>query len=327
VYAPDVRIIALGGTTEASIHSTIYSVDKTDESWTSIPYGKPLANQHVYVLDRNMQPTPVGVTGELHIGGISLAREYIGLPELTANRFVECTLLDQQPERLYKTGDLARWHRDGNLELIGRKDFQAKVHGLRVDLSDIESVLCSCDGVKEAVVIVNGNDNRSSSLTAFYIPVLGKEVDLIELRMKLAKMIPIYMIPSTFRKIDSFPMNKNGKVDRRALSKITPHANETMRQEPTDILEAQILTSFKEILGIDDIGIDDDFFEIGGDSFTAIRLSRSIEGGVPVVELFKHRTVRMIANYGARIKIVQVESEKIQNKRYNKDRERWRVWT
>ena len=297
VYAPNVRIISLGGTTEASIHSTIYEVEKVDENWASIPYGVPLTNQRAYVLDRNMQPTPIGVTGELHFGGIGLAREYIGLPELTANRFVECTLRNGQPERIYKTGDLARWHRDGNLELIGRKDFQAKVHGMRVDLSDIEAVLCSCDGIKEAVVVVSGNDDRSASLTAFFIPEIDKEVDVTELRKKLTKMIPIYAIPSTFRKMESFPKNRNGKVDRRALEKITPHTSKRVRQEPTDSLEAHILDLCKEILGIDDIGIDDDFFEVGGDSFTAIRLARKIEGGLPVAELFKHRTVRMIANY------------------------------
>ncbi|WP_379162610.1 amino acid adenylation domain-containing protein [Paenibacillus sp. sgz5001063] len=297
VYAPDVRVIALGGATEVSIHSTIYPVEKTEESWTSIPYGKPMANQRVYVLDQWMQPTPVGVPGELYIGGIGLARGYIGLPELTAKRFVECTLLDQQPEKLFRTGDLARWNRDGVLELIGRIDFQAKIHGLRVDLSDIESVLCSCEGIKEAVVIANSNDKRGASLTAYYVPISGREVIGTELRQNLTQILPIYMIPSSFQKIDSLPKNRNGKLDRLALAKLTPHSNEATRQEPTDTLEAMILTSWKEILGIDDVGIDDDFFEIGGDSFSAIRLSRSIEGGLPVVELFKHRTVRMLANY------------------------------
>lgn len=297
VYAPNVSVIALGGATEASIHSTIYPVEKTDESWTSIPYGKPMANQRVYVLDRWMQPTPIGVPGELYIGGIGLARGYIGLPELTSERFTQCTLLDQQPERLFRTGDLARWQRDGVLELIGRIDFQAKVHGLRVDLSDIESALCSCEGIKEAVVVANSNDKRGASLTAYYVPISGREVIGTELRKNLTQILPIYMIPSSFRKIDSLPKNRNGKVDRLALTKTTSHSNVATRQEPTDTLEARILTSWKQILGSDDIGIDDDFFEIGGDSFSAIRLSRSIEGGLPVVELFKHRTVRMLANY------------------------------
>ena len=223
------RVIALGGATEVSIHSTIYPVDKTDESWTSIPYGKPMANQHVYVLDRWMQPAPVGVPGELYIGGIGLARGYIGLPELTAKRFVECTLLDQQPERLFRTGDLARWNRDGVLELIGRIDFQAKIHGLRVDLSDIESVLCSCEGIKEAVVVANSNDKRGASLTAYYVPISGREVIVTELRKNLTQILPIYMIPSSFRKIDSLPKNSNGKVDRLALTKIT--STQTKRRD------------------------------------------------------------------------------------------------
>lgn len=296
-YAPNVQVIALGGATEASIHSTIYSVDKTEDGWTSIPYGKPMANQHVYVLDRWMQPTPVGVPGELYIGGVGLAREYIGLPELTQKRFVDCNLLENQSERLFRTGDLVRWHKDGNLELIGRIDFQAKVHGLRVDLSDIESALCSYEDIKEAVVVVNVNDKRGSSLIAYYVPIVDRDVVEINLRKYLTQILPIYMIPSSFRRIDSLPKNRSGKVDRLALTKITPQINEATLQEPTDALEASILNSWKQILGNDDIGIDDDFFEIGGDSFSAIRLSRSIEGGLPVVELFKQRTVRMIANY------------------------------
>lgn len=307
VYAPNAKIIALGGATEASIHSTIYSVNETDKSWTSIPYGKPMANQHVYVLDQWMQPTPIGVPGELYIGGIGLAREYIGLPELTAKRFVEHTLLDQQPERLFRTGDLARWHQDGVLELIGRIDFQAKVHGLRVDLSDIESVLCSCEGIKEAVVVANSNDKRGGSLTAYYVPILGKEVKVLELRKYLTQILPIYMIPSSFRKMDSLPKNRNGKVDRLALTKITLQTDDSTQQEPMDALEIRILNSWKQVLGIDNIGIDDDFFEIGGDSFSAIRLSRSIEGGLPVVELFKHRTIRMLANYLRSSSLCEVE--------------------
>ncbi|MCY9165986.1 amino acid adenylation domain-containing protein [Bacillus atrophaeus] len=296
-YAPNVRVIALGGATEASIHSTIYSVDKTEDGWTSIPYGEPMANQHVYVLDRWMQPTPVGVPGELYLGGVGLAREYIGLPELTQKRFVDYNLRGNQPERLFRTGDLARWRKDGNLELIGRIDFQAKIHGLRVDLSDIESALCSYKDIKEAVVVVNTNDKRGSSLIAYYVPINDKDVVEINLREYLTQILPIYMIPSSFRGIDSLPKNRSGKVDRLALKKITPQINEATLQEPTDTLEASILNSWKQILGIDDIGIDDDFFEIGGDSFSAIRLSRTIEGGLPVVELFKQRTVRMIANY------------------------------
>lgn len=296
VYAPNVSVIALGGATEASIHSTIYPVGETNDNWTSIPYGKPMANQRVYVLDRWMQPTPVGVPGELYIGGIGLAREYIGLPEITAKRFIECTLPDQQPERLFRTGDMVRWQRDGVLELIGRIDFQAKVHGLRVDLSDIESVLCSCEGIKEAVVVASSSDKGSAALVAYYVETPGEKVIAMELRKRLTKILPIYMIPSSFRKIDSLPKNSNGKVDRLALTKIKSSSDEAARQEPTNTLEARILALWKEILGIDDIGVDDDFFEIGGDSFTAIRLARSIEGGLPVVDLFKHRTVRMLAN-------------------------------
>lgn len=307
VYAPNVKIIALGGATEASIHSTIYPVDEIDKNWTSIPYGKPMANQRVYVLDQWMQPTPIGVPGELYIGGIGLAREYIGLPELTAKRFVEHTLLNEQPERLFRTGDLARWHQDGVLELIGRIDFQAKVHGLRVDLSDIESVLCSCEGIKEAVVVANSNDKCGGSLTAYYVPISGRDVKGLELRKYLTQILPIYMIPSSFRKIDSIPKNRNGKVDRLALTKITLQTNESTQQEVMDTLETRILNLWKQILGIDNIGIDDDFFEIGGDSFSAIRLARSIEGGLPVVELFKHRTIRMLANYLRNSSLCEVE--------------------
>ncbi len=296
-YAPNVQVVSFGGATEASIHSTIYSIDKVEKDWKSIPYGKPLSNQRVYVLDRWMQPTPIGVPGELYIGGVGLSSGYIGLPKLTKERFIDLNVLEDKKELLFKTGDSVRWRNDGNLELIGRIDFQDKIHGLRVDLSDIEAAMNSISYIKDTVVMINNDNNQTPSLIAYYVSIPGKEVSTLDLRKYLTNTLPIYMIPSYFIQIESVPKNKNGKVNRLALKALTTNINRKIIQKPTNKLEESLLNSWKQVLNNNDIGIDDDFFEVGGDSFSAIRLSRSIKGGLPVVELFKHRTVRMLAYY------------------------------
>jgi amino acid adenylation domain-containing protein len=214
--APAARFISLGGATEASMDSTIFPVERVDPGWTSIPYGRPMANQRVYVLDRHRQPVPVGVPGELYLAGTGLARGYLSLPELTAERFVWHTFHDGRTERLYQTGDLARYRPDGVLELLGRRDFQVKIHGLRIELGEVEAALRRHEAVANAVVVAPGVRGRTR-LAAFITQSGERSVSEKELRHWLGGVLPAHMVPRTIMTLDRLPTTPNGKVDRRAL--------------------------------------------------------------------------------------------------------------
>ncbi len=214
--APGARFISLGGATEASMDSTIFPVERVDPGWTSIPYGRPMANQRVYVLDRHHQPVPVGVPGKLYLAGTGLARGYLNRPELTAERFVWHTFHDGSTERLYQTGDVVRYGRDGLLELLGRRDFQVKIYGLRIELGEIEAVLRRHEAVASAVVVAPGVPGRTR-LAAYVTPSSESGVSGPELRQWLGELLPAHMVPRTITTLDRLPTTPNGKVDRRAL--------------------------------------------------------------------------------------------------------------
>ena len=285
--APGCRFISLGGATESSVDSTIFEVTETDATWTSIPYGRPLANQRTYILDPHGQPVPVGVPGELHLAGTGLARGYLHRPELTAERFI-----DHPFGRLYRTGDRARWRRDGVIELLGRMDFQVKIHGLRVEPGEIEALLRKHTGVAEAVVVARG-DRGQHTLAAFYVPA-GDPVDQEDLREWLAEHVPSYMVPAAFVALPELPTTPNGKVNRHELAE-RPPGHDSGGELPRDDLEARIAQAWRAGLGLGELGIDDNFFDLGGDSFAAIRVVQAIDRRLPVVELFKNPTVRGLA--------------------------------
>lgn len=213
--APQAEIVSLGGATEASIWSICYPIGDVDPAWRSIPYGRALRGQSFDILDPAGLPVPVGVPGELHIGGDGLARGYIGDPEQTAQRFVRHPVLDR---RLYRTGDLGRWRHDGTIEFLGRVDRQVKIRGHRIELGEIESVLDRADGVRKSVALsVPGPDDRPR-LVAFLVPVdTGKAPDTEELAAHLRTKVPDYMVPSRFTLLDQFPVTANGKIDYAAL--------------------------------------------------------------------------------------------------------------
>ncbi|MFC5943070.1 non-ribosomal peptide synthetase [Micromonospora harpali] len=291
--APDVRFVALGGATEASMDSIIFEVDEVDPAWASIPYGRPMANQRAYVLDRFGHPQPVGVPGELHLAGAGLARGYLDRPELTAERFVVRDLLGGRRERLYRTGDLARYRRDGVIELLGRMDFQVKIHGLRIEAGEIESALRRCPEVTEAVVVARGTPGHTT--LAAYLTAAAP-VDTEALRAALGERLPAHMVPAAIVVLDAFPTTPNGKVDRRALATrdvAGPAAGGG--EAPRDDCERRIAAVWRDVLGVDDVTIDDSFFALGGDSFAAVRTMVALDNPVPVVELFKHPTIRGLA--------------------------------
>lgn len=293
-FAPATQFISLGGATEASIHSIVYPVERVDPNWKSIPYGLPMANQRAYILDRWLQPVPIGVPGELHLAGEGLARGYLGRTELTDERFIEHSFTDGKVERLYKTGDLARWHMKGDIELLGRMDSQVKIHGLRVEPGEIESVLLRHELVEDAVVVQRNDDKRGKYLAAYFVPRSEQEVSEGELRQHLAQVLPAYMIPVAFVSLDRLPTNPNGKIDRRALP--TPEWGQRESDAVLgDEIEERVALAWRSTLGVEQFGNDDNFFELGGDSFKAIRAMRAIDDTLQVIELFKYPTVRSLA--------------------------------
>ncbi|MCP3820588.1 amino acid adenylation domain-containing protein [Streptomyces sp. A3M-1-3] len=215
-FAPELAFVALGGATEASIHSVEYQVGRVDPGWTKLPYGRPMANQLTYILDPNDRLVPVGVPGELHLGGVGLARGYLGRPELTEEKFVHVELEPGRTERLYRTGDLARYRPDGTIELLGRTDFRIKLNGLRIEPGEVESALRDRPGVREAVVVARQSAG-SARLIGYVVPEDGAVLNLAALRTALGAVLPPHCVPTELVVLERLPLSPNGKVDRRAL--------------------------------------------------------------------------------------------------------------
>ncbi|MCX5141820.1 amino acid adenylation domain-containing protein [Streptomyces sp. NBC_00338] len=295
--APECAFISLGGATEASMDSLLYPVTEVDPAWVSIPYGRPMANQRAYILDEALEPVPVGVRGELHLAGTGLALGYLHRPELTAERFVTHTFADGRTERLYKTGDLARYRADGVIELLGRLDFQVKVHGLRIETGEIEALLRRHRAVRDAVVVAQG-DRGHLTLAAVVVADHPHQPVPADLREWLAQSLPASMVPAQVLLTDRLPTTPNGKVDRRALTQLAEQQTLTAAEDdqiPCTDAELRVAAAWSKVLDFDGIGLDDNFFDLGGDSFTAVRAVFEIDRALPVIELFKNPSVRMLA--------------------------------
>ncbi|MFG1958317.1 amino acid adenylation domain-containing protein [Nonomuraea sp. NPDC049028] len=267
------------GPTETTIWSTLTRV--TDGP---ITIGHPIANTQIHLLDAAMQLVPTGVVGELYIGGAGLARDYLGQPELTAERFITW----RDGRRLYRTGDQARRRADGSIEFLGRADGQVKVRGYRIELGEIESLLLAHPAVREGAVVVRGSDDDKS--IAAYLAADAEH----DWREYLRRKLPDYMIPSAFVLLDALPLTPNGKVDRKAL----PEPVAQVRAEgtaPRTPAEVKLVELWSAILGVKGIGIDDDFFALGGDSFKAVRAVRDSGIQATVLDLFKNPTIRTFA--------------------------------
>ncbi|GAA0944027.1 hypothetical protein GCM10009558_059010 [Virgisporangium aurantiacum] len=293
-YAPALRFVALGGATEASIHSTLYEVGHPDPDWVSIPYGRPMANQRVYVLDAARQPVPPGVAGELYLAGDGLARGYVGDPALTASRFVPSwTFGPVTGERLYRTGDLARFDADGLLELLGRIDFQVKVRGVRIETGEVEAAVRRHPAVRACAVTATGSTDATRRLVAYVVFRPGTAATCADLRDTAATLLPAGLVPARFVVLDALPLSPNGKVDRRALPAAPPAVVAGGR--PRDEWEQRVVDAWQEILGAAGIDRDSDFFALGGDSFAAMRIVQCIDPYLPVTDLFANPTVKRLA--------------------------------
>ena len=295
-FKPHVKLANIYGQTEGTGVVTVYQIPQNrDRGFKFLPVGSPIPNMRVYLLDKRLQQVPIGVTAEIHISGAGVAKGYLNRPELTAEKFIDNPYLMR--ERLYKTGDLGRYLADGTVQFLGRADRQVNIQGLRIELGEIESVLSQSELVTEAAVVVRSN-NLGEALAA-YIVLNTDRQPTTELRSYLAEKLPAYMIPNTFTYVDAFPLTTSGKVDRRALSTIDVSEPATI-VAPSDRLEAEILAMIREILGVEAIGVRDNFIELGGNSLLAARLVTEIEQKyahkLAVSRVFQAPTAQGLAN-------------------------------
>jgi amino acid adenylation domain-containing protein len=292
----------LYGPTETTIDVTVFEC-KRDASSDAVPIGRPIANTEVYILDSELKPTSIGVAGELYVGGASLARGYLNRPDLTAEKFI-CNPFSNDPDaRLYGTGDWVRYRSDGNIMYLGRIDNQVKIRGFRIELGEIEAVLNQYPGLRETLVTVREEVPGDKRLVAYIVPNREPAPTIRELRNFLKQKLPNYMVPSAYVLLDSLPLTLNGKVDRRAL----PDPGRTEQQDhneyvaPRDETETVLCKLWGEILKVDRVGINDDFFAIGGHSLLAAKLFSRLDEhfgrSLPLGVLFSAPTVRLLAEY------------------------------
>ncbi|MCO7224350.1 non-ribosomal peptide synthetase [Pleionea sp. CnH1-48] len=322
---PNLKTFNGYGPTEASVYATMKNLSHEER----VTLGKPIANSQFYVLDKAQKLLPEGCRGELYISGSGLGRGYLNRPELTAERFIENPFVDEQTataatQRLYRTGDVVRWLPNGELEYLGRSDFQVKIRGYRIELGEVEHALCRLSSVKQCVVI-NKEHNGSQYLAAYVVP--NKEgfsqaegshraegsrqaegsFDADALLNELSKVLPEYMIPSSLMCLDAIPITVNGKLDRKALPQPLFESQLTYLA-PTTEFERQLCEVWQEVLGLEQVGINDNFFRIGGNSILAIQLTAAIrnklEVDIPLAVLLEQRTVKGIADKYQAVEVI-----------------------
>jgi nonribosomal peptide synthetase DhbF len=292
---PAAELHNLYGPTEAAVDVTAWTYSP-DFSGTSIPLGKPIANTHMYVLDPQGDPTPVGVAGEIFIGGVQVGRGYWDRPDLTAERFVPDPF-GAPGARLYRTGDLGRWLSDGTLEYLGRNDFQVKIRGFRIELGEIEAQLAGHPDVREAAIAAQESATGDPRLVAYYSADAALAIP--SLRSYLGERLPDYMVPAAFVWLAELPLSPNGKLDRKALPVDIGLRQDRVAIAPRNQHELQIARIWQSLFGQDDLSIDDNFFELGGHSLQAVQMLAKIEAELgkqlPLVSLFKAPTIEQLA--------------------------------
>jgi amino acid adenylation domain-containing protein len=320
----DILLENIYGPTESAIYASNFSLSGWEEKdHINIPIGKPLPNIRLYILDKYDHLQPAGVPGELCISGLGLARGYLNRPELTAEKFIRAVNIHSSwvisssnksnkllsNDRLYKTGDLARWLPDGNIEFLGREDQQVKVRGFRIELGEIEFQLLKHEKIKEAIVITRELENESQQetphgnfhLCAYY--TTNEAFTISDLRDYLSQTLPGYMIPTYFKSMDHFPVTSNGKLDRKALpapSMSRPLPEQTFLAPKTEV-EKKMTKIWRDVLKIEKIGINDNFFEIGANSLTLIQINTKLKQGlgidIPILKLFQYPSIHSLAKY------------------------------
>jgi aspartate racemase len=293
------RLVHVYGPTESTTFATAYLIESVPAEATTIPIGRAIANTQTFILDKNLKPVSIGVPGDLYLGGDGLAREYLNRTELTNEKFVAnpCTA----GERLYKTGDIARYLPDGNIEFIGRKDHQVKIRGFRIELGEIEAALAEHPFVAECLVNVIEGEYGDKRLIAYFVSSVMDEAHAGDLRDFMRNKLPEYMLPTAFVRLESLPLSPNGKIDRRALP--VPETSEAAATSkyvpPRDELELKLSKIWEKVLPVRPIGVNDNFFDLGGHSLLAVRMfsliEKSFERNLPLATLFQAPTISALA--------------------------------
>ena len=306
-YATDLSagLYNLYGPTEATIDTTSHACRATDRL---IPIGRPIANTQIHILDAHLQSLPIGVPGELHIGGAGLARGYLHRPDLTTERFIDNPFSDDPDARLYKSGDLACWLPDGTIEYLGRTDHQIKLRGFRIELGEIETRLGQHEAIRESVVILHETET-DQHLVAYYTPEDTPDGEATDptpdpslLRTWLEETLPDYMIPAHFMRLEQMPLSPNGKLDHKQLPEPGNAGMESGTEHiaPRDTLELQLARIWEDILNIHPLGVRDHFFDLGGHSLLAVqlmaRIQREFGQNLPLATLFQHPTIEQLAS-------------------------------
>jgi len=316
------KIIHMYGPTETTVYATYYDIKQIESRWGTIPIGVPLSNTGVYILNSRLALVPIGVTGELFIGGEGVARGYLNNPEMTAEKFClhlpavqsgEQSIMDtdnpiQPPtgSALYMSGDLARWLVCENIQFIGRKDHQVKIRGFRIELGEIENHIRSQKEIKEAVVLTKAEPSTGNSLLAFIVlsPSINEDdFDTEQLKIRLARQLPAYMIPVSINILERIPLSTSGKVDHRALATLTKNINNSEYKAPSGPIEKKLVEIWAEVLKIEpkSIGIEADFFQLGGHSLRvtvlASKINKEFKVEYPMEEIFSQPTIKAMARY------------------------------
>lgn len=318
---PHIELLNLYGPTEAAIEVTWW--DCRDDGSLIVPIGRPVANLSAHVLDAELRVVPRGVAGELYLGGVGLARGYWQRPGLSAERFV-ADPLGGDGARLYRTGDLARWRADGQIEYLGRVDHQVKIRGFRIELGEVEAQLLRESEVEEAVVVAH--EGAGGARLVAYVSNGGRsEIDTARLAQQLGKTLPDYMLPSAIMVLERLPLNANGKVDRKALPSPAMSRQQAYKA-PEGLVAETVAVVWAEVLGVEKVGADDNFFDLGGHSLLLIRVHRLLEdrlaAGLSVVDLFKHPSVAALAQRIAQGRSTPQSSQQQQQQQQQHDQER-----
>jgi acyl carrier protein len=299
--AAGTRLINEYGPTETVVGCSVYEVKKEDSLRGAVPIGRPIANTQMYVLDSELEPAPIGITGEIYISGAGLARGYAKRPELTAEKFIPSPFGGKGGERLYRTGDLGKYLSDGNIEFAGRTDDQVKVRGYRIELGEIEAILRESPEVIEAAVVIREGKDREKRLIAYLVIRNETVLDQAELRGFLRERLPDYMAPSAFVVLERLPLTLNGKIDRKNLpdpQNVNSPVSATYVAPQTE-LEQAIAAVWQELLQVNQVGIHDNFFDLGAHSLMMVQASSKLQDllqrETPVLKLFQYPTISALA--------------------------------
>jgi acyl-coenzyme A synthetase/AMP-(fatty) acid ligase/acyl carrier protein len=298
-WAPGRRFFNAYGPTEATVWASVAECVADGRNPT---IGKPIINVKIHLFDAGLQPVPMGAPGELSIGGVGITRGYLGRPDLTAEKLIPDQFGAEPGGRLYRTGDLARYMPGGDIDFLGRIDHQVKLRGFRIELGEIEAGLKQVADVRDAVVLAQGKSQADSRLIAFVVSRSGETPKANELRDHLSGQLPEYMVPAAFHSLEEIPLTANGKIDRQALFRLSVQmtAARVEYAAPRNEAERKLAKVWQEALQVEKVGIDDNFFDLGGHSLLMVtiqsRLKEVFKKDVPIVEFFKYPTIRLLSN-------------------------------